>query len=681
MKNFNHYKLLPFILIIVFLFININPAFSCIEIESCEGDTVIFTLNGYRTGAIQWQKSPDNQNWENINNETGEELIVIAEEEMCYRAEVIEGTCLPYYSDAYQVIILPDPTVANAGPDQLDVVLSTLLKANTPTSGTGKWKITAGDNAVISDINDPNATFSGTPGTEYTLEWIISTKCDSTADEIVIDFIDLANVTGTLTFIGTSIPLEGANVSIGDSVCISNNLGYYSLGNIPVGNHTLSVTKSGFDAVSQSISIPVNGLEYNIELTSIEHTQTVYGYTYEETETYPLENVAIILINPDGEYSQLGTESDSTGYYQLSYIPQSVREIWFLPRNDDGLVYDTIKITVDVSSSDYEYDCYIDAFPPMLYPLNMVGAQWAYDVTSYKSSASPSTIEGEILVTLVEYNSHEKIGKFKVTGDLDYHTNQNVISEFHIKEISQELQYMNPNSYPNTWYTLMNTSGNSWEHFWTFLGRGSSSGLSMSIKSITGNSVVCSASEDNYGDQYAIEDYEYTYTHTINIETGASYSKWFSYYNDGDPATPGPYSYSHEKVLTGYSIPQDDGTVLDYGSGTSVQLLVSSYSPGVTSGEDGMVIYNRLTPVAVSFSMEMNKDSAEQALTVFSNWDNIDLEGDIVWNDDRSFTWTPPENYPDGYITVTLGTGCKSISGANLSEEFSFYFFMDRDSK
>ncbi|HOW24783.1 MAG TPA: FISUMP domain-containing protein [Bacteroidales bacterium] len=85
----------------------------------------------------------------------------------------------------------PEPTQANAGPDQLNVPgTSTLLAANTPTFGSGVWGIVSGAGGTFVDPWSPYAEFQGMAGNEYLLSWTITTDCGSSADTVVISFAD-----------------------------------------------------------------------------------------------------------------------------------------------------------------------------------------------------------------------------------------------------------------------------------------------------------------------------------------------------------------------------------------------------------------------------------------------------------------------------------------------------------
>jgi hypothetical protein len=88
------------------------------------------------------------------------------------------------------IIVTPQPTAANAGPDQsLANATSFTLAANIPTVGTGVWTIMSGPSTASSQFGNttiPGTTFTpATPGT-YVLNWAISNSCGSSSDQVVI---------------------------------------------------------------------------------------------------------------------------------------------------------------------------------------------------------------------------------------------------------------------------------------------------------------------------------------------------------------------------------------------------------------------------------------------------------------------------------------------------------------
>lgn len=92
--------------------------------------------------------------------------------------------------------LLPDTAIA--GPDLIGNALcgqsSAQLSANIPNPGTGSWTILSGAGASLSSNTDPQATFSGIPGTSYTLEWAVSlAPCGSNPDTVLIEFPAIAD--------------------------------------------------------------------------------------------------------------------------------------------------------------------------------------------------------------------------------------------------------------------------------------------------------------------------------------------------------------------------------------------------------------------------------------------------------------------------------------------------------
>ena len=154
----------------------------------CAGDTVYITLAGYR-GDIQWQASQDSVTWINLTGATNDTLMVISSGTYYFRAEVTEGTCMPFYSDTTLLIVSQQPTAANAGPDQLVACDSafTILAGNTPSAGTGLWTVISGS-ATIVDPSSPTSMITGlTLPDTITLRWTISNPpCSPTSDEVTI---------------------------------------------------------------------------------------------------------------------------------------------------------------------------------------------------------------------------------------------------------------------------------------------------------------------------------------------------------------------------------------------------------------------------------------------------------------------------------------------------------------
>ncbi|MCF8371809.1 MAG: hypothetical protein K9H64_09310, partial [Bacteroidales bacterium] len=155
----------------------------------------------------------------------------------------------------------PQPSQANAGPDQLDMPgASLVLAAELPTSGIGQWSIVSGQNGSFTNTASNTSTFSGTTGQVYQLAWTVSTACGSSSDEVSVSFVcspmpttanagpDMLNVLSDSVILAANLPLEGIgqwSVVSGQGGTFSNTSLYNSSFNgIPGQAYELSWTIS-----------------------------------------------------------------------------------------------------------------------------------------------------------------------------------------------------------------------------------------------------------------------------------------------------------------------------------------------------------------------------------------------------------------------------------------------------
>ncbi len=127
-------------------------------------------------------------------------------------------------NDSAQIVFgcAPQPTIANAGYDQLNYnVSSTNLQGNTPDNGIGQWSLLSGTGGFISDPGNPTSTFSGQTGVAYELKWTISNECGSTNDIVSISF--LSWICGS-NFTDVRNCQSYITVQIGDQCWMAENL-------------------------------------------------------------------------------------------------------------------------------------------------------------------------------------------------------------------------------------------------------------------------------------------------------------------------------------------------------------------------------------------------------------------------------------------------------------------------
>ena len=120
---------------------------------------------------------------------------------------------IPGFPEEREVIVVENTYVADAGSDFITAnctVTSVNLQASVPPSLiTGTWSVVSGQTSGFgfSDVNDPNAIFTGDTGQTYTLEWTVdyALPCADLSDQMTItisgcDALDFDGVDDNVTF-------------------------------------------------------------------------------------------------------------------------------------------------------------------------------------------------------------------------------------------------------------------------------------------------------------------------------------------------------------------------------------------------------------------------------------------------------------------------------------------------
>jgi hypothetical protein len=123
---------------------------------------------------------------------TGEQIMAIHNPATGLVVYNTTTNCLNYFSGLSWMelcgLCTPQPTPANAGPDQVIEGSQAVLSANLPILGTGQWIIAGGTGGTVTAPGNPGSTFSGSQPGNYILVWKITTICGSSSDTVHIHF-------------------------------------------------------------------------------------------------------------------------------------------------------------------------------------------------------------------------------------------------------------------------------------------------------------------------------------------------------------------------------------------------------------------------------------------------------------------------------------------------------------
>lgn len=185
-----------------------------------------------------------------------------------YNWYITNGSCDASW-DEVNVTLLAPATVANAGADILSCTGTAVMTANTPSVGTGKWKLISGAGTCDSWIN-PVANVTGLGTGNNVFRWVISNPpCDSTYDEVTITFngvMSTANagadqvVCGSSATLSANVPAVGKGkwtVASGTAVFSADSVATASVTGLSTGVNQLvwTITSGACNPSSDTVQI------------------------------------------------------------------------------------------------------------------------------------------------------------------------------------------------------------------------------------------------------------------------------------------------------------------------------------------------------------------------------------------------------------------------------------------
>ncbi len=155
----------------------------------------------------------------------------------------------------------------------------------------------------------------------YTIKLAASDGKEITEKKVSLKIVEGGILTGYIYYKNTKIPIAGMFVSIGVLSGISDVEGKYLVENIPSGKMDIIVNKDGYDTYNMTYEYNL-GDEKSIdfEITSNTYTKTIYGKV-SSGDNLTYENIIVKLLNPDGKPSNIRSNTDSEGNYQLDAVP------------------------------------------------------------------------------------------------------------------------------------------------------------------------------------------------------------------------------------------------------------------------------------------------------------------------------------------------------------------------
>ncbi|MFT4600867.1 MAG: carbon monoxide dehydrogenase subunit G, partial [Arenicella sp.] len=179
---------------------------------------------------------------------------------------ISNGVCTPS-SDAVVITADPEASIADAGPDQVDICgTSTVLQGNIPAIGIGTWTIVSGP-GVVATPGAANSSVTGlTSSTATVVEWsIASGTCLPSTDQITVTVEAIAPVAVLATLADLTDPCSvNPTIPLSNDNCAGVVAGTPDV-TLPVTGQGLTVVTWTYDDGSGNISTQTQ----NVTITDV----------------------------------------------------------------------------------------------------------------------------------------------------------------------------------------------------------------------------------------------------------------------------------------------------------------------------------------------------------------------------------------------------------------------------
>lgn len=206
---------------------SIGGAITSAKPKVCVGNNVLLKLNGYRGKVVNWEVSTESGLWTKLDIFSDELTFYALQKSSRFRALVRNGACDEVVSSEFGIDVLPQVTIADAGPDKyLCSTTEFTLTANQAVEGSGAWSQVSGPACHINDPLNYETTVTGASAGEYIFRWTISNGiCDPSTDEVkVFNYPSIVN-----TIAGSTVVCSGQEAKLtGDQPTGGNGSYQYS---------------------------------------------------------------------------------------------------------------------------------------------------------------------------------------------------------------------------------------------------------------------------------------------------------------------------------------------------------------------------------------------------------------------------------------------------------------------
>ncbi len=166
-------------------------------------------------------------------------------------------------------------------------------------------------------------------------------------------------MTGIAKYSGTSIPVPGAEISIGKFTTVTDKNGRYLIEHLKEGSALVKAKKQGFDPFEAEVYVDNPKSIFHISMTSPIHTGRVSGIV-KTIDDVIYEGLKIVLLNPDESESELCGYTNGDGEFLLENVPLGLRNLMIMSESDEShFLNDSMIYEIDMDNSGISYNARI----------------------------------------------------------------------------------------------------------------------------------------------------------------------------------------------------------------------------------------------------------------------------------------------------------------------------------